>query len=177
MHFDKRLLIWHYYPTCLLQEQLFWVWKALMIPWRGQHPACYIEATSENNRLVRADIWGWNVSQKTPCTYNGKQGGCFLCPFLDVVSGHARRFDIHRSPRRCSPFTSPMFTVHRASCTIHPTQCLENMLHRVYTCCWLYNTHNFWPSGCLLHRRGSCNMALLQTAITVGMGVPHGSEY
>ena len=66
--------------------------------------------------LVRADIWGWNVSPKTPCTYEGKQGGCFLCYFL----GGCRLGP--RASFRYSPFTSPMFTVLCVQ-LIHPTQC------------------------------------------------------
>ena len=107
-------------------------------------------------------IWGWNVSPETTCTYNVKRGGCFLCSFCDVVSGPRASFPY-------SPFTSPMFTVHLADvhcslrrcsqCTVHRVQFTINNVWRKYFTVFVLavdcTTHTtFGPSDFLVHRWG-----------------------
>ena len=95
-------------------------------------PAFCVEARKWTGLYGR--IWGWNVSPKTTCTYEGKQGGCFLRYFWDVVSGPRASF-------RYPPSTSPMFTVHLAD--VHSAPCIvynsPYTMSREYTSSCLYS--------------------------------------
>ena len=123
-------------------------------------PAFCVEARKWTGLYGR--IWGWNVSPKTTCTYEGKQGGCFLRYFWDVVSGPRASFqyppstspmftvhlaDVHRSPRRCS-----QCTVHRVQFTLHNVSRIYFIAFILAVDCTTHTT--FGPSDFLLHRWG-----------------------
>ena len=69
------------------------------------------------------------------------------CAIFGMSSrGHARHFDIHRPTRRCSTFTSPMFTVHLADVHRSPRRCSQCTVHRVQS---PYPTSREYTSPCL----------------------------